>query len=356
MHARSRPRPLPALIAIALAGALGLAGCSSASPVSNAQASGAHPAATAPDPYAGVTVHADLPYAMADGAPLLLDLCVPRAATSSTTGPHAAVAPRPAIVEVHGGSWALGDKSGWRSLCEFMASRGFVTASIDYRLAPQHPFPAALDDLRSAVEWLRDPAQVSRFAIDPTRIGAFGGSAGGNLVSLLGTSGSGRLDAGSRVAAVAELSAPIDLTSRGRELPTFVPFVKRYLHCARLICPAARAASPQYQIDPTDPPFFVAHSTAERIPLSQATNFVAALRASAVPVSFVTVPGSRHATALLSPALLRQIVDFFRSNLATSAAGKVIAGGTAATSSARDGAAGDGTPTPPAGSTGIPSP
>ena len=116
-------------------------------------------------------------------------------------------------MSIHGGSWARGDKANadWRNVCMWLASEGFVAASVNYRLVPDARFPAAIDDVALAVEWLRAPEQVERFGIDPTRIGAFGGSAGGNLASLLGTSGEGPLDEGARVAAVAELSAPVGL-------------------------------------------------------------------------------------------------------------------------------------------------
>ncbi|MFF3601899.1 alpha/beta hydrolase, partial [Kitasatospora indigofera] len=119
----------------------------------------------------------------------------------------------PAVVSIHGGSWARGDKANddWRNVCGWLASEGFVAYSLNYRLVPEALFPAAIDDVALAVEWMRTPANASRFGIDPARIGAFGGSAGGNLAALLGTRGTGPLDEGSRVAAVAELSAPIDL-------------------------------------------------------------------------------------------------------------------------------------------------
>ena len=102
-------------------------------------------------------------------------------------------APRAAIVVVHGGSWRRGDKANlnWRAVCQWLATAGYVTVSINYRLAPAWSFPAQLDDVQDAVRWLRDPAVVDRYNIDPDRIGAFGGSAGGNLVSLLGTVGTG---------------------------------------------------------------------------------------------------------------------------------------------------------------------
>lgn len=220
---------------------------------------------------------------------------------------------RAAILVVHGGSWARGDKAdiAWRAVCQWLASAGYVTFSVNYRLVPAHTYPAAIDDVTAAVEWLRMPEQLTRFRIDPARIGAFGGSAGGNLVSLLGTRGSGDTGSGSRVAAVADLSGPIDLTGLAAT-DDFVPVQLAYLGCAtEADCPAAIEASPFYAIDGSDPPFFIAHSTREMIPLAQSEIFVAGLRAAGVSVDFVTVEGTLHSIAMLDADLKQRIVDFF---------------------------------------------
>jgi acetyl esterase/lipase len=186
-----------------------------------------------------------------------------------------------------------------------------VALSVNYRLAPANVFPAAIDDVQTAVRWLRADEQVTRFNIDPRRVGAFGGSAGGNLVALLGTLGSGDLTAGSRVAAVAELSGPTDLTGLAAT-DDFVPVQLSYLGCAtEADCPAAAAASPFYSIDDSDPPFFVGHSTVEKIPLQQAELFVAGLRAAGVATDFVTVDGALHSIAMLDADLKQRIIEFF---------------------------------------------
>jgi acetyl esterase len=259
---------------------------------------------------ASVRVTDNVQFGKADGRPLLLDLCVPdRAVTPS-------VARRPAVILVHGGSWTHGDPSEWLGICRWMASDGFVAASIGYRLAPAHVFPAGIDDLETAVRWLKSPAQVASYAINPDRIGAFGGSAGGNLVSLLGVSGTGPVDEGDRVEAVAELSGPIDLTANGLEQTDFYPYELSYLGCVSYAdCPQAVAASPIFHVASTDPPFFVAQSTNERIPLVQSQRFVAALRKVGVPTTFVTRPGDRHSVAILDPELKQVILDFFTKTL-----------------------------------------
>lgn len=281
--------------------------------------------ATLPD----IPVVTDIPYG-ADPAQQL-DACLPprdddTAAQTATDGDPAGPElddpdepARAAIIVVHGGSWTRGDKAdiAWRAVCQWLASAGYVTFSINYRLAPANIFPAAIDDVQAAVVWLREREQVTRFDIDPERIGAFGGSAGGNLVALLGTRGSGSVTSGSRVAAVAELSGPIDLTGLAAT-DDFVPVQLAYLGCATEDdCPAAVDASPFYAVDATDPPFFIGHSTAEMIPLAQAEIFVAGLRAAGTPVEFVTVEGTLHSIAMLDTDLKKRIVDFFDRTIGT---------------------------------------
>jgi acetyl esterase len=308
-------------IALSLAVAVAtLAACSFAGPPTTVMT----PTSTEPEAdlgsYPSISVIPDVAYGQADGAPLLLDACLPldETSTASPIGPttHAAV------LLVHGGSWAHGDKAApeWRTVCQWLASEGFVAFSINYRLAPASHFPAQIDDVRTAVEWLRQPQQVARFAIDPTRIGAMGGSAGGNLVALLGTTGEGVNTTADRVAAVVDLSGPIDLTDAGRKLggltQQFERVQLRYLDCASLKkCPQATDASPLYHVDPTDPPFFVANSTDELIPIEQSQAFVKKLRANGVVTTFVIVKGIRHSLGILDESLRDRIAVFLRENL-----------------------------------------
>jgi acetyl esterase/lipase len=255
--------------------------------------------------YPGVRVLRNVPYEVVDGTTEQLDVCLPARLSKSV--------PRPAVIEVHGGSWAHKDKSdpAWQDVCRWLASVGYVTANVDYRLAPLHPYPAGIRDVERAVEWMRQPAQTRRFDINPRRIAAFGGSAGGNLVSLLGTLGSGSTSVGHRVAAVVDMSGPIDLTSSGVERRTFYPLVLAYLHCTNLgSCPQAAAASPDHHVDSTDPPFFITNSTDELIPYAQSVNFVKTLRSSGVKATLVTLPGRAHSIAGLNVTMRSRIAAF----------------------------------------------
>lgn len=262
---------------------------------------------------AGIRVTEDVVYGTrADGSLLTLDVCAPADAG----------VPRPAVLSIHGGSWARGDKANpdWRAVCQWLASEGFVAYSVNYRLVPDHVFPAAIDDVELAARWVRATENAERFGIDPARIGAFGGSAGGNLAALLGTRGTGALDRGSRVAAVAELSAPIDLRRasvvRDGGSVLVQGIISRYLGCTEwALCPQAEDASPSTFIDPSDPPFFIGHAETEMIPLGQSQNFAAALDAAGVGVELVVFPGADHSIGILDAAMRERVARFLHDAL-----------------------------------------
>lgn len=263
--------------------------------------------------YPRVTVERDVSYRTVDGLELTVDVCLPE---------QDSVRPRASILAIHGGSWRAGSKSGvyWLSACQWLASTGYVAVSVDYRLAPQHPFPAAVDDLRAAVEWMRSAETTERYRLDPARIGVFGGSAGGNLAALLGTAGEGLLTSGSRVAAVAELSGPSDLTEEGIQLGGVDAGFERveldYLGCEEWAgCDQGRDASPIYQVDPSDPPFFIGHSIDERIPVAHSRALASVLRVNDVPVTFVTPEGTAHSIAMLDDDMRERIMSFYELTL-----------------------------------------
>lgn len=311
-----------ALAALAAAALLSLAACGPTGSDSSRVEPSTQPVYPEVRTYPDIPVIADLPYGTADGAPLLLDACFPDEPELDDPGSP----PRAAIVVIHGGSWQHGDKSNinWRSVCQWFASEGFVAVSVNYRLVPAATFPAQLDDVQAAVRWLRDPAQVERYHIDPDRIGAFGGSAGGNLAALLGTVGSGPWTDGARVAAVADLSGPVDLRSpivtTDSYNQDFAQVVLDYLGCTSYAdCPGAAKASPVFLADETDPPFFVAHSTEEFIPIAQAEEFVATLREKGVDTTYVTVKGTLHSIAMLDDDVRQRVISFFREKLGQNA-------------------------------------
>lgn len=92
---------------------------------------------------------------------------------------------------VHGGGWQGSSKDNLVAEARALAMLGYVAVSVDYRLAPKHLYPAAVEDVVDVVSWLRAKPQVEEWSIDPARIGILGASAGGNIAAMVGTLGEG---------------------------------------------------------------------------------------------------------------------------------------------------------------------
>src|SRR6516165_4003327 len=106
-----------------------------------------------------ITFESGLEYAKSGGESLQLDLARPKSASAKL----------PAVLCIHGGGFRAGKREGWDARCKLLAERGYVAATITYRLAPKSPFPAAVEDCKAAVRWLR--ANAEKYGIDPERIG-----------------------------------------------------------------------------------------------------------------------------------------------------------------------------------------
>lgn len=294
--------------ALAVLVVLALGGCATTSPHPPAPVVAARVASDS-----AIEVIEDLQYGAGGAMPLLLDACLPADAAGGS---------RAAVVLIHGGSWARGDKADpeVRAACQWLADEGYVGFAINYRLAPGSTFPAQLNDVQKAVAWLRFDSQVERFGIDPARIGLLGASAGGNLAALAAAGGTGDWTAGSRVAAVVDLSGPSDLRAAIPTTSTYIyDFAQAeldYLGCAEFVgCATSGAASPITSLDPSDPPFFVAHSRDEFLPIVQSELLVQSLKAQSIPTTYLAVPGTAHALDLLNDAMKQAIADFFAATL-----------------------------------------
>lgn len=128
-----------------------------------------------PDLPEGVAVQENLVYRILGRRELQLDVFYPE-----DTGKI-----YPAVLLIHGGGWRTGDPSLMLPLAQQLAKRGYVAATVEYRLSLEAPYPAAVHDLKAAVRWLR--AHAENFSIDTGRVAVFGASAGGQLAALLGT-------------------------------------------------------------------------------------------------------------------------------------------------------------------------
>jgi acetyl esterase/lipase len=232
----------------------------------------------------GVTVKNDVTFRTVGGEQLQLDVYQP-----AKKGKN-----RPAVVVVHGGAWTIGDKSWFAQQGNQLAERGFVAFSINYRLAPAHTYPAAVEDVEAAVGWVRKHAK--EYGVDPQRIGALGGSAGGHLVGLLATVGRGSLEKGHRIAAAVSWSGPMDFVSLAPAAATPAGgSFRTFLGCLPDACPDTyAAASPLTHVDKSDAPMLVVNSTNELVPQSQADAMKAALDKAGVANQAIILPGTAH--------------------------------------------------------------
>lgn len=126
------------------------------------------------DAPAPVRVRKDLVYVRRGEQPLALDLYLPAPG----------VKPAPLVLLVHGGGWRSGERSNMAPLAARLAARGFAAATVSYRLSGQAQYPAAVDDVKAALDWVR--AQARDLGVDPQRIAIAGGSAGGQIAALVG--------------------------------------------------------------------------------------------------------------------------------------------------------------------------
>lgn len=201
--------------------------------------------------------------------------------------------PWPGILMIHGGSWTGKERrSDMAGLSEHLAKRGYVVMNTTYRLAPQHLYPAPIQDLRQATRWLVTNAETLRLQKD--RLGVFGYSAGGQLAAMLGG-----LDtpADLRFKAVVAGGAPTDLRKFTRS-----PTVTTYLGGSLEAKPALYAtASPITHITPGDPPVFIYHGSKDTlVPPDHASDYAAALQKVGVPHELIWQNGRDHIAAFLT--------------------------------------------------------
>lgn len=226
----------------------------------------------------------DVVYATRPGfRPLSLDLHRPEADGA------------PLVVFVHGGGWRVGSR---RVMCPTfpaehgfprLVAAGFAVASVDYRLSGEAVFPAPLDDVATALAWLREHADA--LGVDATRIVLWGESAGAHLAALAGLSDG-------RARGVVDWYGPSDLLT----FPAPAPSEERPTREESLIGGVvadlpdrARAASPTRQVAPGAPPFHIAHGLADvAVPAAQSEQLHAALVGAGADATLQLVPGAGH--------------------------------------------------------------
>ena len=239
------------------------------------------------------TVVADVQYCTGAGRPLLMDVFVPRLRIHQ---------PTPAVLWLHGGGWERGDKNG-SSGARFLASAGFVTASIYYRLSGEAKFPADIEDCKCAIRYLR--ANARQYEIDANRIGIAGASSGGHLAMLAATAeekagfeGSGGWSkVSSRVRAVVSYYGPTDFRTMSTDFgPRAQAAITKLLGVPFPEKPAAYArASPINYISPNDPPLLMFHGDGDTlVPFSQSERMRDAYIKAGLDAQLVKVGNANH--------------------------------------------------------------
>jgi acetyl esterase/lipase len=249
-------------------------------------------------------------YAQRGGHALQLDLYLP----AQTLPAKAKAGAVPGIVFVHGGGWRTGVRANFAPMAIRMAERGIAAATISYRLSPEALYPAAVQDARAAVRWMRSHA--AEYGIDPARIAIGGGSAGGQIAALAGvTPGLARFDpddgpnaVSSAVQAIVNIDGLSDFTSeaarKNEDDPAKQPssagawFGGRYAETAALW----REASPLFYVNAKTPPILFIGSAQPRFSVGR-EEMVARMREFGVPSRVVLVPDTPHSFWLFDPWL-----------------------------------------------------
>ena len=234
----------------------------------------------AADPPADVLFEKDVVYGRAGDVELKLNLSRPK----ETQGE------RPCIVVIHGGGWAGGDRSQHDEHTWQFAKAGYVSATIGYRLAPTHRFPAQVHDVKAAVRFLR--ANAEKYGLDPHRIGAVGFSAGAHLSMMLATmdkedgleGDGGSPDQPSKVQAAVAYFGPTDLAAT--DIPPQVNgILKNFIGGTPAEKPREyRQASPITYVSPGDAPMLLFQGTRDPlVPHTQAYSMIEAMTRYNIP-------------------------------------------------------------------------
>lgn len=265
----------------------------------------------------GTRIDKDIVYETVNGRALPLDLYRPA---------NAGDAPLPLIIWVHGGGWKGGSKDRINR-CVGMLEHGYAIASVEYRLSGEAIFPAAVEDCKAAVSFLR--LNAKKFGLDPDRFGAWGSSAGGHLVSMIGVTGDDPTfdthpvtqKASSKVQAVCNWFGPSDFL-RMNDFPGKIDHdaadspESRFIGAPIQDHPEqSQKANPINYVSASDPPILHMHGDDDlSVPFNQSELLHAALQEAGVDTELYRVKNGGHGfrNSVDSPeSLFNRSADFF---------------------------------------------
>ncbi len=268
----------------------------------------------------GVAVERDIEYAKDGHERQKLDLYVPKVEKDKKL---------PLVVWVHGGGWAMGSKNGIGS-CAWILKEEFALASVGYRLTDAATFPSQLEDCQAAIKWLKENSGTR--GVDPSRIVVWGGSAGGHLVSLLGTTGDPD-DPTDDIAGVIDWFGPSELLTmqEQRTLPVKLNADDPNSFESKLIGGAlqknpkkAKNASPVSHVSSDDAPFLIMHGDKDPlVSVTQSKTLHAKLKEAGVSTKLHILRGAGHGGSQFQGKSSRQIIrEFLNSRLRPEKASK----------------------------------
>lgn len=221
---------------------------------------------------------------------------------------------RPAIIFVHGGGWRAGYRTNFTPFAIAMAERGYVAATISYRLSGEAQYPAAIYDVKAAIRWLRKKAK--KYGVNPNQIAISGGSAGGQIASLTGvTNGLEKFDPqfsqssiSSDVQAIVNIDGLSDFTAEAARVHEDDPrknpsaagawFGGRYSEKTDLWY----EASPIFYVAKNTPPILFLISAQERFSVGH-KEMIEKMKPYGIPYKVVQIPDSPHSFWLFDPWL-----------------------------------------------------
>jgi acetyl esterase/lipase len=218
----------------------------------------------------------------------------------------------PVVVYIPGGGWSKLIYT--TTVSPWLTEHGYAVARIDYRLAPEYPFPAPLHDCKAAIRWLR--AHASEYGIDGSRIAVAGESAGGHLAVLLGVTNGEEayegnvgndLDSSSRVDAIIDYYGPMDFVLRSKNQPdkTEKPGSPVYMLLGKPVGQDpefAKKSSPAFQVSKGDPPLLIFHGDQDRkVLLDQSERIVEEYQKAGLEVTLEVVAGGDHGSQGMEP-------------------------------------------------------
>jgi acetyl esterase/lipase len=277
---------------------------------------------------AGFVAKYDVKYVPDGDAAQTLDIYYPEDKTAP---------PRPLLVWIHGGGWSGGSKAGMPYLGQL--TNGYVVASIEYRFSQKAVFPAQIQDCQAAIRFLR--ANADKYRIDPAKVGVGGGSAGGHLAALVGTSGGDAKDTpkfpkiggndgqSDRVQAVCDIYGPANFWTVIKQAEADKDVVYQYKWnqgdpYSRLIGgklgedrEKCDAVSPVHYVSKDDPPFLILHGDRDaQVPFAQSVELKELLDKAGVECTLQRLPGAGHGGPAFSlPAVSKLTKTFFDKHL-----------------------------------------